>query len=309
MTAAAEITPGLDESRVWKLLLALARQAKAGRAVLAPCGLRLDPTEKLEVVGPDFGWIRVHPEDEPCYSATVPLDRAAAQLLDLYMPLCVGPKSTTLVVGHIGQSLDGQIATATGDSRYVTGSENLHHVHRLRALFSAVVVGAGTVDRDDPQLTTRLVRGDNPTRVVITPTCRLSPQRRLFQDALAPTLIVCARDHGMNGHRPAHVEVVEIDAQGEHLPPGAIVAALRLRGLGRIFLEGGGFTVSRFVEAGALDRLHIAIAPVLLGSGRPGLKLPPIDRIDDAIRPQTRRFDLGSDVLFDCCLGGSDLSA
>jgi riboflavin-specific deaminase-like protein len=304
MTAAAESTLALDESRAWMLLDALGRYAKAGRPVTSLCGLRLDSSGRLDVVAPDLGWIRVQPDVEPCYSAAIPLDRAAAQLLDLYMPLCVGPKAATLVLGHIGQSLDGQIATASGASRYVTGPENLNHVHRLRALFSAVVVGADTVDRDDPQLTTRLVPGDNPARVVINPSCRLSPQRRVFQDTVAPTFLVCARGGGMNGHRPPHVQTVEVDAEGDHLPPAAIVAELRRRGLGRIFLEGGGFTVSRFVAAGALDRLHVAIAPVLLGSGRPGLKLPEIDRMDEAARPPTRRFDLGGDVLFDCRLGG-----
>ncbi|HEY3592454.1 MAG TPA: RibD family protein [Polyangiaceae bacterium] len=284
------------------LLDALGRHAKAGHTIDSACGVRLDASQKLEIVSPEHGWIRVQPDQEPCYSAVVPLDRAAAQLFDLYMPLCVGERSTELVVGHIGQSLDGQIATATGASRYVTGPENLRHVHRLRALFSAVVVGAGTVDRDDPQLTTRLVPGDNPTRVVISSSCHLPLQRKIFQDTLAPTMMVCARGRGMNGHRPPHLEVVEVEANGDHLPPAAILKALRERGLGRIFLEGGGFTVSHFVAAAALDRLHVAVAPVLLGSGRPGLKLPEIDRMDQAARPPTRRFDLGSDVLFDCRL-------
>jgi riboflavin-specific deaminase-like protein len=300
MSAATERSAWVDESRVWTMLVALARQAKAGHPVVAPCGLRLDSAERAEVVALDAGWIRVHPGEEPCFVAAVPLDRAAAQMLELYLPLCVGRGSAETVLAHVGQSLDGQIATATGASRYVTGQENLCHVHRLRALFSAVVVGARTVDRDDPQLTTRLVCGENPARVVINPYSNLSPQRRVFQDAIAPTLVVCARGRGSNGHRPPHVQVVEVEPEGDHLPPHAIVAALRARGLGRLFLEGGGFTVSRFVAAGALDRLHVAVAPVLLGSGRPGLKLPAIDSIDQASRPPTRRFDLGADVLFDC---------
>jgi riboflavin biosynthesis pyrimidine reductase len=70
-----------------------------------------------------------------------------------------------------------------------------------------------------------------------------------------------------------------------------------------LLVEGGGITVSRFIEARALDRLHVTIGPLLVGSGRPGIILPGIDRVDQALRPVTRRFELGSDVLFDCRLG------
>ena len=77
---------------------------------------------------------------------------------------------------------------------------------------------------------------------------------------------------------------------------------LRERGLGRIFVEGGGVTVSRFLEARALARLHVTICPIFIGRGRPGISLPAIDDLGDALRPRARRFDLGDDVLFDCKL-------
>jgi riboflavin biosynthesis pyrimidine reductase len=106
----------------------------------------------------------------------------------------------------------------------------------------------------------------------------------------------------MNGHRLGHAEILEIDAEGGLLPPRAIVAALRQRGLPRLFVEGGGVTVSRFVEAGALDRLHVTVCPLFIGRGRPGISLPGIDQLDRAIRPRTRRFLQDEDVLFDCKL-------
>jgi riboflavin biosynthesis pyrimidine reductase len=77
---------------------------------------------------------------------------------------------------------------------------------------------------------------------------------------------------------------------------------LHRRGCHAVFVEGGGVTVSRFLEAGLLDRLHVAIAPMVVGEGRPGLRLPPAERLSDSLRPAHRVFRMGEDVLFDCDL-------
>ena len=82
-----------------------------------------------------------------------------------------------IVVGQIGQSLDGRIATPKGHSHYVNGDDGLAHLHRLRALVDAVVVGIGTVLADDPQLTVRRVSGPHPARVVIDPQRKASTRR------------------------------------------------------------------------------------------------------------------------------------
>ena len=104
----------------------------------------------------------------------------ARQVLDLYLPLQL---RTDLVIAQAGQSLDGRIATASGHSHYVTGPEDIRRLHRLRALVDAVIVGAGTVEADDPRLTVREADGDNPVRVVIDPNDRLDRTRRIFSDA------------------------------------------------------------------------------------------------------------------------------
>jgi riboflavin-specific deaminase-like protein len=233
------------------------------------------------------------------FELTSPAEREAVELLDLYLPLCVGPASATLVVGHLGQSLDGQIATSSGASQYVTGPENIRHLHRLRALFDAVIVGANTVECDDPKLTTRLVSGPNPARVVLDPNRRLHGEQALFKDGAAPTIVLCALgQEKRNGF--THAEVLGIDGTAELLPVSNVIAALRARGLKRLFVEGGGVTVSRFLEARAFQRLHLTVSSVFLGAGRPGVQLPGISRLDAALRPQVRRFTLGEDVLFDC---------
>jgi riboflavin biosynthesis pyrimidine reductase len=81
--------------------------------------------------------------------------------------------------------------------------------------------------------------------------------------------------------------------------PDALLKALSARGIRRVLVEGGGVTVSRFLEAGLLDRLHLTVAPILMGSGRPGITLPAIETLDEALRPRCRRVPMGDDVLFD----------
>ena len=120
-------------------------------------------------------------------------DDPRSELLSLYLPICSATTARPLTVGHLGQSLDGFIATPSGDSQTVTGSDNIVHMHRLRALCDAVLVGAGTVAADDPLLTTRHVSGANPLRVVFDPRRRLTPTFRVFTDRTAPALYICER--------------------------------------------------------------------------------------------------------------------
>jgi riboflavin-specific deaminase-like protein len=297
---APAIREALDESSAWALVRAVARRASSGQPIGRSRGLVFDGRGGVRDVAPEMGLISVDPSGEPVFRTAVRVVPSVAQMLDLYLPLCLGERSSRMVFGHVGQSLDAQIATSSGASRYVTGPENIRHMHRLRALADAVVVGAATVECDDPQLTTRLVPGDNPTRVVIDPALRLSPNRRVFQDGAAPTVVVCARGVATNGRHVGHAEVVEVEAEGRVLPPAAILEALAERGLGRVFVEGGGVTVSRFLEARTFARLHVTICPIFIGRGRPGISLPAIDDLGDALRPRARRFDFGDDILFDC---------
>src|SRR5262245_40670545 len=118
---------------------------------------------------------------------------ARTELLNLYLPVCSATSARPMTIGHLGQSLDGFIATHSGDSQFVTGDHNIVHLHRMRALSDAVVVGAGTVANDDPQLTVRHVSGPNPLRVIFDPGRRLSDSFRVFTDDIGPTLYVCSR--------------------------------------------------------------------------------------------------------------------
>ena len=205
-----------------------------------------------------------------------------------------------VVVGQLGQSLDGRIATPTGASKYINGREALTHLHRLRAAVDAVIVGVGTAIADDPQLTTRHVEGRSPVRVVIDPQGRMPETLALLSDGAAEVIAVTRPARPVP--RGAGALRVEADADG-HMPPGDILDALAARGLSRVLVEGGAETLARFLDAGALDELHLMVAPILLGSGKTGLNLAPISGLDEAIRPKMRtmRFADG-DILCVCAL-------
>jgi riboflavin-specific deaminase-like protein len=273
---------------------------------------RLDQQGRLEAFGLDeHGTLRPLPVCHPeamivwhpgsGWQSRLPQDDPRSALLDLYLPICGGTSAHPVTVGHLGQSLDGFIATHSGDSQFVTGHDNLVHLHRMRVLCGVVVVGAGTVAADDPQLTARHVPGPNPLRVIFDPARRLLPTYRVFTDEAAPTLYVCGRSRiGPGESHLGRAAIVGIDDAGLERNVGQVLTLLRARGYARVFVEGGGVTVSAFLEANLLDRLQIAIAPLFIGEGRPAIRLAPQVSLRDCRRPGYRVFLMGGDVLFDC---------
>ncbi|WP_202976973.1 GTP cyclohydrolase II [Ornithinimicrobium flavum] len=200
------------------------------------------------------------------------------------------------VVAQLGQSLDGFIASRTGDAAFVTGEEDREHLHRLRALADAVVVGAATVVSDDPQLTVRSVAGPSPVRVVLDPRGAVPTGARVLTDGVAPTLWIVGG--GTVPEQPAaHVTALPWPGGGP-MDPAGVLAVLRERGLGTVLVEGGGRLVTAFVQAGVVDRLFLTTAPVLIGDGVPGLRLGGTDRLADAFRPTVvRRWAAGEDLV------------
>ncbi|WP_368411725.1 RibD family protein [Halomonas sp. HAL1] len=238
--------------------------------------------------------ITVTPSGE--WQTDQPVSVEARELLDCLTPLA---SRLAWVVAQLGQSLDGRIATESGHSHYINGHESLVHLHRLRALVDAVVVGAGTASADNPQLTVRHVSGTNPTRVVLDPRGRIPNDLALLCNSAAPTLLIVGPGVA-NTTLPAHVQrcVLPLGANGQFNPLD-VITLLADKGLPRVLIEGGGITVSQFIEAGAVDRLHLLVAPLLIGSGRPGLQMTPIQTLESALRPPTRTFRCGDDTLFD----------
>lgn len=204
------------------------------------------------------------------------------------------------VVAQLGQSLDGRIATLSGESQWINRESALDHVHALRAAVDAVIVGVGTVIADDPRLNVRRVDGRHPARVVIDPSGRAPLQAKCLVEDGTRRIVVRSLDAAAGVHG---IEVVRVARETGMLPPRSIIAALWDIGLKSFLIEGGAHTVSAFLDAGAVDRLHVLVAPVILGSGKPGLTLQPIQTLSHALRPLTEVHVLpDGDVLFDCDL-------
>ncbi|WP_377298096.1 RibD family protein [Rhizobium sp. SGZ-381] len=215
--------------------------------------------------------------------------------LQLYGPIAAA--RGRFVLAQVGQSLDGRVATISGDARDISGPDGLAHLHRCRALVEAVIVGVGTVKADNPRLSVREVKGPDPVRVVIDCRAELSGEEGLFHDGGAPVILIQSKEAPERRYR---AQVIRLAQSPAGLCPHAILDALSARGLERILVEGGARTISRFIDQGLVDRLHVSIAPLIIGSGPSGISLPPIDALSQAQRPAARVFSLGSDILFDC---------
>lgn len=211
-----------------------------------------------------------------------------------------------VVLGQLGQSLDGRIATATGQSKYINGQDGLVHLHRLRALVDVVVVGAGTVVADNPKLTVRLVQGAHPARVVIDPNGRVPASSGLYQDDGVARMVFTSAKNTQDYPKGVIVHHAQQDANGK-VPPKTIIQALHALGYRRILVEGGADTVTKFMLAGCLDRIHVILAPMVIGTGRPSFDLPIIDSLNDAIRLPMQMQRIGREVVLDCDLSSRKL--
>ena len=227
-----------------------------------------------------------------------PLPKSPLQ--SIFEPLHHPTIDSMFVIGQIGQTMDGRIATVSGQSKYVNGSSGLTHLHQLRALVDAVVVGVGTVIADNPQLTVRKVNGKSPARVVIDPRARLMTHHFIWQDDGVQKIWIVAE--GANVSPPPQVNLLQLPLKDGTIDPALILKSLFQCGLKRVLIEGGAETISRFIVAKCLDRLHLIVAPIVMGSGRQSFNLPQIEHMDEAVRLKVQTHLLGSDVLFDCDL-------
>jgi diaminohydroxyphosphoribosylaminopyrimidine deaminase / 5-amino-6-(5-phosphoribosylamino)uracil reductase len=201
----------------------------------------------------------------------------------------------------LATSLDGRIATASGESRWITGEKAREQVHRLRAAHDAVVVGVETALADDPELTVRLpgYNGRQPARVVLDSRQRLTPECKLVRTARdVPTYVIAtgAPDPALTD---AGVRVLTVAAVGEDRPDLKNVAqALAGEGLSDLFIEGGGQVAGSFLRCRLVDAIEWFRAPILLGGeGRPGVGALAVAALVEA--PHFRRVEvtqLGDDL-------------
>ena len=205
-------------------------------------------------------------------------------------------------------TLDGKIATGTGDSKWITGKEARAHAHYLRSIYDAILVGKGTVLEDDPSLTCRLVEGKNPIRIILDAKLEIPISEKVISDGEAKTIIVAGKD--VLPERLAertfldNVEVLQVDTTDGNVDLNELLITLSERKITSILVEGGGAVHGNFFDAGFVDRVYAFIAPRLIGGKK---SLSPIGgigclKIADGIQlDRVETMVLGSDFLITGC--------
>jgi len=312
----AQLTAG-RESRLsdntWEALLLLARRIKAYPGFPSFCQLRLGgppavgidsplaPAPRSRLIAVTLAPRTRLPADvaavsdvsveirglvEASFRLAAHLPEEILSLLKLYLPLCflslhARRLKRAISLSHFAQSLDGWVATISGDSRWIGGPGNLLHAHRMRALLDGVLIGSRTLNLDRPQLTVRHVKGDNPVRIVIGKD--LTGLEALFRSSRDPVFLIGAQAPLDDPRCLA----LPLKRRNGFVPTARILRELYRRGIHSVYIEGGAITASRFLQEHNLDILQVHIAPLILGPGLTGFLLPPVQKISQALRFRT----------------------
>jgi 3,4-dihydroxy 2-butanone 4-phosphate synthase/GTP cyclohydrolase II len=206
------------------------------------------------------------------------------------------------VVLKYAQTLDGRIATSTGDSKWISSDAERRASHALRAASDAVLVGVGTVLADDPQLTVRLVPGASPLRVVLDSTLRLAPDDAHILGDAASTLIVTTERSDRSRREELQAQGVAVHLVAADPPRGVDLEAtldlLREVGVRLLLVEGGAAVITSFLRARLANRLIVGVAPTILGTGTEAVGDLGTARVADGLRLGARAVHtVGDDVL------------
>jgi len=220
-----------------------------------------------------------------------------ANLLTAYLPYALMPyfsrkHKKCYAIAHFAQTLDGRIASSTGDSKWIGNDDNLIHAHKMRALSDAILVGAGTLRIDNPRLNVRLVKGKNPTKVVI------GGDKLDFDNFLAVdqnTIIFCQNhcDHSDDQR------LISLAKDQDQYKPKELLNVLYHKGIHLVYIEGGSHTTSEFIKQRAIDQVQVHITPKIMGSGLTGFQFEGLNNVEDAIEFSSHRFiPVGDHIMF-----------
>lgn len=223
------------------------------------------------------------------------MSKEAARLNDVYFGLV--KNNRPFVTLKIAQSLDGRIATSSGDSRWISGKEARKFVHQIRNEVDAVLVGAGTVRKDNPKLTTRLVKGKNPYRIIVTDSMNLPKNSHLLNDNKDRKTIVATSGkpmtcHGLTYWNTKGNDLGKIDIKD-------VLSKARAFGINSILIEGGAEMATSFLKEKFVDKLILITAPIVIGQGKEAVGDLGIDKLDKALTfNDSYRIKMGHDEVF-----------
>ena len=218
----------------------------------------------------------------------VKIDPILRQSCEIILPLI--RKKDRNFIGQIGQSLDAKIALNNGNSHYINEKESITYLHCLRSISDGVLVGVNTIIKDNPLLTTRKIKGQNPIRLVIDPSLKLTNKYNIFKDKNT-NIIFTTSNKIKNLNNTTIVKLPKKDfALG-------IYNFLKKSSLKYILVEGGPTTLSYFIELKLINYLQFIISPTLIGSGIDSVKLKPITNLKKAIRTRSNFSKLGNEIV------------
>jgi diaminohydroxyphosphoribosylaminopyrimidine deaminase / 5-amino-6-(5-phosphoribosylamino)uracil reductase len=229
---------------------------------------------------------------EVLYSKGVP--KQLKKILGLYLSYILVNKysKTPFTCVHLAQTIDGKIATVSRKSKWIGNQENLIHAHRIRALVDVILIGGNTFRIDKPKLNVRLVKGKSPIKAIVA-------NSALELEDLTPGKTYLFSSKKLSYHNlHADIEIVNIDDASGYIPIKSLLEVLKAKGVHSILVEGGPFTIRRFIEDKMLSRIEFHIAPMLFGSGKNGIELQEIQDLDEAIclnNPQY--YNIGNAIM------------
>lgn len=216
------------------------------------------------------------------------------ECFEFYFPYTVLPffgarMKKCFAISHFAQTLDGRIASCTGDSKWIGNEENLIHAHRMRALCDGILVGAKTVAADNPRLNVRKVKGTDPVKVIIGDADVLNQDT---YHALGPETLIYKNHATVNGSGGSTLN-------GKGLDLSQILNGLSTQHIYSVYIEGGSYTTSSFIKQQLLDQIQLHFAPKVLGAGVSSFSFEGVDQVQDAITFTESRFvPMGDEIMF-----------
>ncbi len=235
------------------------------------------------------------------------LSAEAKDFLVAYLPYCflslyAKQLVRTIAITHFAQTLDGRIATQSGDSKWIGNSENLVHAHRMRALCDSILIGANTLNADQPALTVRLVTGKNPQRIVI---CSSDADFSSLQAHSEDDVIIVGTCGDPKIPQSAYFPF-EPNANGR-IDCHELLRFLFQRGIYSVYIEGGSTTTSGFMAEKATDIVQLHFSPMIFGSGVSSFNLPEIKQVQEAVHFDRFFFlPMGDSYMFVGILNAAD---
>ena len=213
-------------------------------------------------------------------------------LMESYLQIIFNKSKYPYIFGHLAQTLDGYIATESGESRYISSIDNLEHLHMLRAISDVVLVGSNTVKFDNPKLTTRLVKGPNPMRVVIDKNDTIKNSCNLLKNKDRKGFKIVS-----DKLKPNDENIFLLPLKKDEFRITDIISLLKSLGNKIIFIEGGGNIISHFYRKKFLNRLHLCISPILIGRGINSFIIDKDVKINEAKIKKISYIKMGKDIL------------